>query len=185
MKARISTIETPELRGVILLSLQIQNNLLQANKSRGSVELALQMNQQVQVGVAKEGELPSAPVVVVTLHLQARDKETPNEVVRLQVDAKFSAAFNSDERVSYEDWMAYTSSSLARNVALQAAVVCQRLFREQIRLVGIPPEKIAFAKLGPFEKPPLEAAIRSEAHRPRKSETAIAASMVTRRAKRK
>ena len=157
MNARITSLETPALRGVILLELTIRNRLDTVQNPAGKVELSFTLTQHVEVGVLRADAEPSVPVVHVAFGLHARKAEAADEAPYLEADARFRAPFETMDNVTHDDWVTYTSSPLARNLALQAIAVCQRIFREQIRLVGIPPERIVFGPLGSFEDRPRKA----------------------------
>ena len=164
MDDRSIRVETPALQGVLLLALQIQNRLAELADDRGAAELQFSLQQRIQVGVLKPNVGPSYPAVLVQFNLVARHKAEEDEKNYLEAEASFQAFFETDARISHEDLVDYTSSAQARNVALQAIMVCQRYFKDQIRLCGIPPEKIVFGQLGAFDKHAPETASTTNIH---------------------
>jgi hypothetical protein len=89
---------------------------------------------------------------MITFELTAQRADDRKSEPSLAASAVFHAMFEPEEGATEQDWLAYTSTSMARNVALQAAAVCQRQFRQQIGLTGIPPDKLLFGKLGAFDR---------------------------------
>jgi hypothetical protein len=146
----ISEIPTPALQRVLLLGLEVQNRIQDATDEHGNVSISAKLTQRIKVGVAQANNA-NAPIAHIEFEYLARPKADPESLPYLTATARFEALFEGNPQVSHVDWVAFTSSDhLARNLALQAAAVCQRIFKNVLRLAGIPPERINFGPIGAF-----------------------------------
>jgi hypothetical protein len=146
MKEHLRSISAPELRSVVMLATQITNDLPNVPRP---FNLSVNISQQVGVGVSEPTDAePAAPVVTIEFQLRGSRADNPEAAV-ITADTTFLALFDS-EGVSQADWVSYTSSPFARNIALQAYAACKLIFRGQLRLAGLQSEHFTFGKLGEF-----------------------------------
>jgi hypothetical protein len=144
---RTVDIPTPTLKGVLLIDFGLTNRLQEIVDTNDTFEMSFKLEQSLTIVVRTEKNSgKSTPMTIVKLTVSTSPGAAGT--IPFTATATYHANFEG-ENLSESEWLEYAATPASRNVALQATVVCQRLFKEQLRAAGLPSEKIQFATL-PF-----------------------------------
>lgn len=134
-------------------------------------ELTVRLNQRTQVGMVMADNAEPMPIVLVELEMFAHLRSARVDArPAFEATGRYHATFDALSSKSRDETLAYVSSTDARNLALQAIALAHRHFREQLRLMGLNPDRIVFQPIGEFEPLPKAAAVPA-ASKPSKKRT--------------